>query len=40
MVSVQFRKTFKGPLFCGRWDERILPDISFDTGFQKIVLSS
>ena len=40
MVSVQFRNSFTGPLFCGGWSKKILADISFDSGFQQIVLAS
>ena len=40
MVSIQFRKKFTGPSFCGGWAKKLLPDISFDSGVQKIVSSS
>ena len=37
MVSIQFRKNFIGPSFCGGWAKN-KPDISFDSSFQKIAL--
>ena len=40
MVSVQFCENFTGPLFCGGWGKKHLPDISFDGGFQNIILPS
>ena len=39
MFSVQFRKNFTWPSFCGGCVKKLLPVISFDSGFQKIVLS-
>ena len=42
MVSVQFHKNITGPSFCVGWAKKLqnLPDISFDSGFQKIALSN
>ena len=42
MVSVQFHKRLTGPSFCGGWVKnfKLLPDISFDSGFQKTVLAN
>ena len=38
----QFRKVFTGPSICDGWTKKLetLPDISFDCGFQKMLLSS
>ena len=40
MISVQFRKSFAGLSFCSGWGKKLLPDISFDSRFQKDILSS
>ena len=42
IVLVQFQKKFTVPHFAEGWPKNfeLLPDNSFDTGFQKIVLSS
>ena len=42
MVSVQFRKNFTGPPFCGGWAKNIklLADISFESSLQNAVLPS
>ena len=42
MVSVQFRKNFTRPSFCGRRAKKLqtFSRYFFDNGFQKIVLSS
>ena len=38
MVSVHPHKNFTGLSFCSGWAKQFLPDISFDSAFQKIVL--
>ena len=40
MVSFIFAKIFKAPSFYGGWAQKLLPDIYYDSGFQKIILSS
>ena len=36
MVSVQFRKNFTVPSFCGRWASKSYTDISFEGAFKKL----